>query len=75
MHPAMNELSQLPVAERLELVQELWDSIADSKGQFPVHEWQRELARERLADFDGREEESGISRDQVWDEVDKRRDA
>ena len=73
MHPAMNELARLPVAERLELVQQLWDSIADSQEQLPIQEWHRELIRARLADFEGRENELGLTREQVWDQVDKNR--
>ena len=73
MHPAMNELSRLPVSERLEIVQDLWDSIGDSQEQLPIKEWHRELVKARLADFDGHEEELGISREQVWRQVDERR--
>ncbi len=73
MHPAMNQLSQLSVAERLELVQQLWDSIAESRDRLPINEWHRELVNARLSDFDGREEELGLSREQVWKQVDERR--
>lgn len=73
MHPTMSELSQLPVSERLELVQQLWDSIGASKGDLPVQQWQRELVKSRLAEFEGREEELGLSREQVWEEVGQRR--
>ena len=69
----MNQLSQLSVAERLELVEQLWDSIAESRDQLPIKEWHRELVNARLAEFDGREEERGISREQVWKQVDERR--
>ena len=73
MHPAMNQLSQLSLAERLELVQQLWDSIVQSRDQLPINEWHRELVNARLAEFDGREEELGISREEVWKQVDERR--
>ena len=73
MHPAMNQLTQLSVAERLELVQQLWDSIAEARDQLPINEWHRELVNARLAEFDGREEELGISREEVWKQVDERR--
>jgi len=73
MHPAMNDLSQLPVAERLEIVQQLWDSIAESKEQLSIHDWQRELIAARLANFDGREETDGLSRDEMWRQVERRR--
>ena len=73
MHPAMTQLSQLPVAERLELVQEIWDSIGEAQGQLPVQEWHRQLALARLADLDGREEEIGLSEEEVWNRVEKSR--
>ena len=73
MHPAMNQLSQLPVSERLDLVQDLWDSIGESREELPIQEWHRELVKSRLAELEGHEEERGISRDQVWQQVDERR--
>ncbi len=75
MHPAMTQLALLPVSERLELVQNLWDSIGDSREQLPVQEWHRELVNARLADFDGNEERVGLSREQVWEQVDQCRDS
>jgi putative addiction module component (TIGR02574 family) len=73
MHPARDQLFQLPVSERLQLVQDLWDSIDASREEMPVQEWHRELVKARLADFEGREEQVGISREQVWQRVDERR--
>ncbi len=72
MHPAMTQLAQLPVAERIELVQDLWDSIGEAREQLPVQEWHRQLALARLADLDGREGETGISEEEVWNRVEKR---
>ena len=73
MHPAMEQLSQLPLAERLELVQDLWDSIGQSKQELPVHEWHRELAQARFAELEGREKEIGLSEDEVWKRVEQGR--
>ena len=73
MHPAMHELSQLPIAERLAIVQQLWDSIGETKDQLPEQSWRREILNARLADFDGKEEATGLTREQVWQEVDRRR--
>lgn len=73
MHPSMNQLSQLPVSERLELVQDLWDSIGESREQLSVQEWHRELVNARLASLEGREEDIGLTREQVWEQVDPRR--
>lgn len=49
MIPEMNDLEQLPVHERLLLVEDLWDSIARSRGEdVPIPEWQKaELMRRR----------------------------
>ena len=37
----------LPAQERIELVVELWDSLAP--GEIPIPDWQRDLVRDRLA--------------------------
>ena len=73
MHPAMEQLSELPLSERLELVQDLWDSIGKAREQLPVQEWHRQLAMARLAELDGHEEEIGLSEEEVWNRVDERR--
>ncbi len=44
------EALDLPAQERIELVVELWDSLAP--GQIPVPDWQRDLIRDRLAALD-----------------------
>ena len=41
------EALDLSAQERIELVVELWDSLAP--GEIPVPDWQRDLIRERLA--------------------------
>ncbi len=40
------EALNLPAQERIELVVELWDSLAP--GEIPVPDWQRDLIRDRL---------------------------
>ena len=44
------EALNLPAHERIELVVELWDSLAP--GEIPVPDWQRDLIRDRLAALD-----------------------
>ena len=73
MHPEMVHLSQLPVSERVELAQDLWNSIAESGERLSIHDWQRELVRARLVQQEGKEEETGLSPSEVWKMVDKRR--
>lgn len=73
MHPAMSQLGQLPASERLHLVQDLWDSINESRDEMPIQDWHRELIKARLAEFDGREDDFGFTRQQIWRQVDERR--
>jgi len=74
MHPEMSHLSQLPVSERLEIVEQLWDSIAESKETLPIQEWQREIVKARLDDFENGKT-TGLTRQQVWEQVEKKRES
>jgi putative addiction module component (TIGR02574 family) len=60
----MNNLLTLPLAQRLELVQTLWDSIAAEKIGQELTESERELIDQRLERFlaDG---DAGIDADEV----------
>ncbi len=61
------EALDLSAQERIELVVELWDSLAP--GEIPVSDWQRDLIRERLAALeDLLPEERSVS----WEAVRKR---
>ena len=42
-------------------------------GWLSVQEWHRELVNARLASLEGREEDIGLTREQVWEQVDPRR--
>ena len=41
------EISRLPIADRLLLVEDTWDSIAENPGVLPVSAWQREELQNR----------------------------
>lgn len=71
MHPAMQELSQLPVSERLELVQELWDSIEKDRAQLPVQDWQREIVNARLAELESGVPGLELTIEELWRKVDE----
>jgi putative addiction module component (TIGR02574 family) len=48
MTTALQELETLSVLERVQLVEDLWDSIARSNTDLPVPQWQKdELARRK----------------------------
>jgi len=53
----------LSSAEKLQLVQDLWDDLAADPSQVPVHDWQREELDRRRA-----RPECGLS----WEEVQAR---
>ena len=65
--PEISELLELPIGERMKLVQELWDSIAISQDAYPISEAERKELDRRLEAYD-RDPESGSS----WDEVEQR---
>ncbi|MEO7971800.1 MAG: addiction module protein [bacterium] len=45
-------ISQLSIAERLDLISVLWDSIPDSLEELPIPDWHREELEHRLAAAD-----------------------
>jgi putative addiction module component (TIGR02574 family) len=51
-------------AERLQLVEDLWDSIAEEDAQLPVPEWKREELRRRKERYSGHS-----SSGKTWDQV------
>ncbi len=66
------ELFELPLAERLQLVEDLWDSIAADRAGVPMLDWQTEELRARAARFD-----AGLEALHSWEDVvaDARRQA
>lgn len=51
---------KLPVAERIQLVEAIWDSVAADTSGTPLEAWQAEELDRRLADFNANPTE-GIS--------------
>ena len=49
-HPMLDQVLQLPPAERIQLIEEAWASLAASPESVPVPDWHRQLLDERLAD-------------------------
>jgi len=47
----IEELVKLSVAERIELVEDIWDSIAATPDLLPVTDAQRQALDRRLADY------------------------
>jgi len=67
MSTNMTSLSDLSPAEKLQLVEDLWDDLAANPEEVPIHDWQKaELARRKanLMNTPG----SGL----LWEEVKRR---
>ena len=48
MNPILDNILQLPIADRLELIEQIWDSIDTTAGPFPLSELQKAELDRRL---------------------------
>ena len=64
VQPEFANLFELPPAERLQLVEDLWDSLIPREADLPVPDWMANELRERKKRFDTNPE-SGMT----WNEV------
>jgi len=51
-HALVAEILELPVAERMRLVEAIWDSISAAPESLPLTRWQREELDRRLAEYE-----------------------
>jgi putative addiction module component (TIGR02574 family) len=72
MSVSLEELQKLPLAERLELVEELWDSIARESDQLALTPAQIEELDRRFADYEKNPDE-GVPWEEVRDRIRTRR--
>jgi putative addiction module component (TIGR02574 family) len=66
-HLDPDELRALPVAERLKLIEDLWDSIDADSAVLPLPDWHRDEIDRRLDALD-----AGDSKGAPWSEVRER---
>jgi putative addiction module component (TIGR02574 family) len=71
MHPEIEHLRKLPIAEKLRVVEELWDDIGQSDESFPLPPWHRVEADRRAAELDA-DPSIALSREELWRRVDTR---
>ena len=64
MDPNAVSVFDLSPAEKLQLVEDLWDDLAATAAEVPVHQWQKEELARRKANLMSTPA-SGLS----WDEV------
>jgi len=67
MDPHDVSIFDLSPTEKLQLVEDLWDDLAATPSEVPVHEWQKEELARRKASLTSNPA-SGLS----WDEVKRR---
>jgi putative addiction module component (TIGR02574 family) len=67
MPTEFSELFRLGRAERIQLVEDLWDSIVQEEGDLPVPDWKRDELRRRKERF-LKHPSSG----RTWDQVKQR---
>ena len=68
MNTALEELETLPVPERVQLVEDLWDSIARSNAEIPIPQWQKDELDRRKTNY-LRNPYSGRTWDQVRQDI------
>lgn len=64
-HISLNEILKLPLEERLDLVERIWDSIAADQGALP-------LSEEHRVELDRRMDNPSPGESLSWEEVQKR---
>ncbi|MBD2183133.1 addiction module protein [Planktothrix sp. FACHB-1355] len=51
MNPQLTQVFELTLSEKLQLVEDLWDSIAELPDRIPVLDWQKEELARRKARY------------------------
>ena len=64
----IQELESLSVSERVQLVEDLWDSIARSNADIPIPQWQKDELHRRKRNY-LRDPASALTWDQVKRDV------
>jgi len=59
------EILALPVAERVRLVEAIWDSISAVPDALPLTQWQKDELDRRLAEFEA-DPDSGATLEEVF---------
>ncbi len=59
------EILALPVAERLRMVEAIWDSISAVPDALPLTQWQKDELDRRLAEFEA-DPDSGATLEEVF---------
>ena len=69
MDTPLEQIQQLPIADRLSLVEQIWDGIGQSDEPLILRDWHKNEARRRAAELDA-DPGIAITRDELWKRVD-----
>lgn len=69
-----DSIQHLPIAEKLRLVERIWDDVASSPEGIPIPSWALEETRRRRDELIANPE-IGLTHEQMWDRIRKARDA
>lgn len=64
----LTDLHNLPVSEKLRIVEALWDDIGASDEPIVLHAWQRDESQRRAAEMKA-DPSIAIDRDELWRRV------
>jgi len=73
MNFELEQLHHLPIAEKLRLVEQLWDDIGESEEPFPWSQWHKDEIRRRTEELEA-DPKIALSREEVWKRVDSKDD-
>ena len=72
MQADIDSLRQLPLAEKIRVVEALWEDIAVSTEDFPLPQWMRDEVEQRLTQHDS-DPSAALTSEEVWRRVGQRR--
>jgi len=70
MSVELDQLRKLPIAEKLRIVEQLWDDIAASDEPLVLRDWHVAEAQRRDAELDTNPE-IALTREELWKRVDE----
>jgi putative addiction module component (TIGR02574 family) len=70
MSVELDQLRKLPIAEKLRIVEELWDDIAASDESLILRDWHIAEAQRRDTELDANPD-IALTREQLWKRVDE----
>jgi putative addiction module component (TIGR02574 family) len=65
----LEQLHKLPIAEKLRIIEELWDEIGTADEPLVLRDWHKDEARRRIEDLDA-DPNIAITREELWKRVD-----